>query len=34
VDEDVLKEEGVSDFSSYQLDPSLAPEELIPDFFL
>jgi citronellol/citronellal dehydrogenase len=34
VDEDVLKEEGVRDFSSYQFDPSLSPEELIPDFFL
>ena len=34
VDEDVLKEEGVNDFSCYQLDPSLPEEELIPDFFL
>lgn len=34
VDEDVLKEEGVNDFSCYQLDPSLPQEELIPDFFL
>ncbi len=31
VDEDVLREEGVTDFSGYAVDPTT---ELIPDFFL
>ena len=34
VDEDFLREQGVEDFSGYRVDPSLAEEDLIPDFFL
>jgi len=34
IDEDVLREEGVSDFRPYQVDPSLDPNLLIPDIFL
>ena len=34
VDEDVLREEGVTDFSSYQVDPGLPAEQLAPDFFV
>ncbi|MCB9640673.1 MAG: NAD(P)-dependent oxidoreductase [Myxococcales bacterium] len=34
IDEDVLREEGVEDFSSYKLDPEVSEEELMPDFFL
>jgi citronellol/citronellal dehydrogenase len=34
IDEDLLREEGVSDFRHYQVDPSLDPNLLIPDIFL
>jgi citronellol/citronellal dehydrogenase len=34
VDEDVLREEGVTDFRSYQVDPDLPADQLTPDFFL
>ena len=34
IDEDVLRAEGRSDFRGYQVDPDLAPEALLPDFFL
>lgn len=34
VDEDVLREAGVTDFKKYQIDPSLDESELFPDFFL
>jgi citronellol/citronellal dehydrogenase len=34
IDEDVLREEGVTDLSPYQVRPDLAEEDLLPDFFL
>lgn len=34
IDDEVLKEEGVTDLRPYQVSPELAPEDLIPDFFL
>ncbi|MEE4251894.1 MAG: NAD(P)-dependent oxidoreductase [Alcanivoracaceae bacterium] len=34
IDEDVLRSEGVRDFSGYQVDPSLREDQLMPDFFL
>lgn len=34
VDESVLREEGVTDFSGYRVDPDLSEEQLLPDFFL
>ena len=34
IDEDVLRATGVTDLSGYQVDPDMAPEELLPDFFL
>lgn len=34
IDENVLREEGVADFSGYQVDPSLPAKKLLPDFFL
>ncbi len=34
IDEDLLREEGVSDFRHYQVDPSLDPNLLISDIFL
>lgn len=34
IDEEVLREAGVTDFRSYQVDESLEPNQLIPDFFL
>ena len=34
IDEEILRSEGVTDFSSYRVDPALADEQLIPDFFL
>ena len=34
LDEDVLREEGVTDFARYRVDPSLTEEDLQPDFFL
>ena len=34
IDEDVLRETGVTDLRGYQVDPDMAPEELLPDFFI
>jgi citronellol/citronellal dehydrogenase len=34
IDEAVLREEGVTDFRSYQVDPDLPEEQLLPDLFL
>jgi citronellol/citronellal dehydrogenase len=34
IDEDVLRQEGITDFSSYKLDPTVAEADLVPDFFL
>jgi citronellol/citronellal dehydrogenase len=34
IDEDVLRSEGVTDFSAYRVDPTLTDEQLMPDFFL
>jgi citronellol/citronellal dehydrogenase len=34
LDEDVLRQEGVTDFRSYQVDPALPEHELAPDFFV
>lgn len=34
VDEELLKTEGITDFSKYQIDTTLSEEELLPDFFL
>ena len=34
IDEEVLREEGITDLRPYQVRPELAPEDLIPDFFL
>lgn len=34
IDEDVLKESGVTDFSGYKVNPELGDEELLPDFFI
>jgi citronellol/citronellal dehydrogenase len=34
IDEDVLREESISDLRSYQVQPELAAEDLLPDFFL
>lgn len=34
IDEDVLREAGVTDLRHYQVRPDLAPEKLLPDFFL
>jgi citronellol/citronellal dehydrogenase len=34
IDEILLREEGVTDFRPYQVRPDLAPEDLLPDFFL
>jgi citronellol/citronellal dehydrogenase len=34
IDEDVLREAGVTDFKQYQIDPELDESELFPDFFL
>ena len=34
VDEDVLREEGVTDFAAYRVDPALEDSQLMPDFFL
>ncbi len=34
IDEDVLRDAGTTDFSAYQVDPSLDPSQLLPDFFL
>ena len=34
IDEDVLRAAGRTDFRGYQVDPEIAPEALLPDFFL
>jgi citronellol/citronellal dehydrogenase len=34
IDEEVLREEGISDLRAYQVRPDLAPDALLPDFFL
>jgi citronellol/citronellal dehydrogenase len=34
IDEEVLREAGVTDFKQYQVDPSLDESELVPDFFI
>lgn len=34
IDEEVLREEGVTDFRSYQVDPTLPEDKLMRDFFL
>ena len=34
IDDDVLREEGLTDLRGYEVDPDLAPEKLLPDFFL
>jgi len=34
IDEDVLREEGLSDLRAYQVQPEIAADDLLPDFFL
>jgi citronellol/citronellal dehydrogenase len=34
IDDAVLAEEGVTDFSSYKVDPNVDDRSLIPDFFI
>ena len=34
IDDAVLAEEGITDFSKYKVDPNLSEGDLIPDFFL
>ena len=34
IDDEVLRAEGVGDLHHYQVDPEVAPEDLLPDFFL
>lgn len=34
VDEEILRDTGVSDFSGYRVDPNLEDNQLLPDFFL
>ena len=34
VDEDLLREEGVTDFSAYRVNPEYDDSQLMPDFFL
>lgn len=34
IDDAILRETGVTDFKQYQVDPSLAEDQLLPDFFL
>jgi citronellol/citronellal dehydrogenase len=34
IDEEVLREAGITDLRAYQVDPDMAPEKLMPDFFL
>jgi citronellol/citronellal dehydrogenase len=34
IDDDVLLEAGIEDFSGYQVDPSVSAKSLIPDFFI
>jgi len=34
IDEEILREEGITDFTSYQVNPDLSEAELMPDLFL
>ena len=34
IDEDVLREEGLADLRAYQVQPEMAADDLLPDFFL
>ena len=34
VDEDLLRESGISDFSDYLMTPGMKDSELLPDYFL
>jgi citronellol/citronellal dehydrogenase len=34
IDEQVLRDEGMTDFSGYRVDPNLSDDQLMPDFFL
>ena len=34
IDEDVLREEGLTDLRAYQVQPEMAADDLLPDFFL
>ena len=34
IDEDLLREEGITDFSAYRVNPELDDSQLMPDFFL
>ncbi|MCX4028677.1 NAD(P)-dependent oxidoreductase [Endozoicomonas sp. SM1973] len=34
IDEEVLRESGVTDFSQYKVNPELSDKELLPDFFI
>ena len=34
IDEEILRDSGVSDFSPYRVDPTLEDNQLLPDFFL
>ena len=34
IDEQVLRDEGMTDFSGYRVDPHLSDDQLMPDFFL
>ncbi|MGJ3255578.1 MAG: SDR family oxidoreductase, partial [Alcanivorax sp.] len=34
IDEDVLRDAGISDLSGYRVDPDLDDDKLLPDFFL
>ncbi len=34
VDEEILRDTGISDFSGYRVDPNLEDNQLLPDFFL
>ncbi|WP_222937734.1 SDR family oxidoreductase [Spartinivicinus ruber] len=34
IDEDVLRETGITDFSHYKVNPELSDKELLPDFFI
>ena len=34
IDEEVLRDAGISDLSGYRVDPDLDDDKLLPDFFL
>jgi citronellol/citronellal dehydrogenase len=34
IDETILREMGVTDFSKYRVDPNCRDEDLVPDFFI